>query len=265
MAQAFGKNLISGNASVNDNNDKLQRAISNQQIKAQMHGDFLKIYDDFCYAQSTINGAKNQVHIIFSNFTCYNAPNMPTQWSNSINNATNVITQALNRAKLILPKSDQELRSRLELILEKYKKLNTDFITYHNSGQAWAVCNNAWNTIGNAYKINFGDYNALTSNYNAYTDFLKEKIFRFIVEMTDEYKRIYEIGNRYPDIALTIVMSAFSMALYENAEEVRIKHFYKAIKRTKVIYDDTKVKEVAKFKEVFKDIIAEENVDLEVI
>ena len=53
------------------------------------------------------------------------------------------------------------------------KKLNTDFITYHNSGQAWAVCNNAWNTIGNANKINFGDYNALTSNYNAYTDFLK--------------------------------------------------------------------------------------------
>ena len=108
-------------------------------------------------------------------------------------------------------------------------------------------------------------YEKRTGIKMAYTDFLKEKMFRFIVEMTDEYKRIYEIGNRYPDIALTIVMSAFSMALYENAEEVRIKHFYKAIKRTKVIYDDTKVKEIAKFKEVFKDIIAEENVDLEVI
>ena len=85
---------------------------------------------------------------------------------------------------------------------------------------------------------------------------------RFIVDMTDEYKRIYEIGNRYPDIALTIVMSAFSMALYENATEVKIKHFYKAIKRTKVVYEDTKVKEIARFKEVFKDLIAEENVDL---
>ena len=42
--------------------------------------------------------------------------------------------------------------------------------------------------------------------------------------MTDEYKRVYEIGNRYPDIALTIVMSAFSMALYENQTEV---HRYK--------------------------------------
>lgn len=97
-----------------------------------------------------------------------------------------------------------------------------------------------------------------------YTDFIKEKIFRFIVEMTDEYKRVYEIGNRYPDIALTIVMSAFSMALYENETEVKIKHFYKAIVRTKVIYDDSKVKEIARFKELFKDLIAEENVDLDV-
>ena len=96
----------------------------------------------------------------------------------------------------------------------------------------------------------------------AYTDFIKEKLFRFIVEMTDEYKRIYEIGNRYPDVALTIVMSAFSMALFENATEVKIKHFYKAIRRTKVIYEDSKVKELERFKTVFKDLINEENVDL---
>lgn len=95
-----------------------------------------------------------------------------------------------------------------------------------------------------------------------YTDFLKEKIFGFIVDMTDEYKRIFEIGNRYPDIALTIVMSAFSMALYENSPEVKLKHFYKAICRTKVVYEDSKKKEIERFKEMFKDIIAEENVDL---
>ena len=95
-----------------------------------------------------------------------------------------------------------------------------------------------------------------------YTDFIKEKIFTFIVEMTDEYKRIYEIGNRYPDVALTIVMSAFSMALYENAKEVKIKHFYKAVKRTKVVYEDSKIKELERFKVLFKDLINEENVDL---
>lgn len=98
-----------------------------------------------------------------------------------------------------------------------------------------------------------------------YTDFVREKLFTFIVDMTDEYKRIYEIGNRYPDVALTIVMSAFSMALYENAPEVKIKHFYKAIRRTKVVYEDAKVKEIERFKILFKDLINEENVDLEEI
>ncbi len=106
-------------------------------------------------------------------------------------------------------------------------------------------------------------YEKRTGIKMGYTDFLKEKIFKFIVEMTDEYKRIYEIGNRYPDIALTIVMSAFSMALYENEVEVKLKHFYKAIKRTKVIYEDSKVKEIAKFKEIFKELIVEENLDLD--
>lgn len=95
-----------------------------------------------------------------------------------------------------------------------------------------------------------------------YTDYVKERIFRFLVEMTDEYKRIYEIGNRYPDIALTLVMNAFSIASYENSPIVTIKHFYKAICRTKVVYEDAKQKEIARFKELFKDIIAEENVDL---
>lgn len=95
-----------------------------------------------------------------------------------------------------------------------------------------------------------------------YTDFIKEKIFRFLVQLTDEYKRIYEIGNRYPDVALTLVMSAFSLASYENSPVVKLKHFYKAICRTKVVYEDAKVKEIERFKVLFKDLIEEEQVDL---
>lgn len=95
-----------------------------------------------------------------------------------------------------------------------------------------------------------------------YTDFIKEKIFRFIVNLTDEYKRIYEIGNRYPDIALTLLTNAFSMALFENSKELRIKHIYKAICRTKAVYEDSKEKELINFRETFKDLILEENLDL---
>ena len=96
-----------------------------------------------------------------------------------------------------------------------------------------------------------------------YTDFVKEKIMSFIVEMTDEYKRVYEVASRYPDICLAIVSNAFSYALYDNEPSVKIKHFYKAICNAKNIYEDVKKKEIERFKIEFSDIIKEENVNLE--
>ena len=95
-----------------------------------------------------------------------------------------------------------------------------------------------------------------------YQPFVTEKIMAFIVEMTDEYKRVYEIASRYPDICLTIVSNAFTYALYDNRRIVTIKDFYKAICNARNIYDDVKVKEIERFKEVFKDLIVSEGVDL---
>lgn len=95
-----------------------------------------------------------------------------------------------------------------------------------------------------------------------YTEFITERIMRFIVEMTDEYKRVYEIASRYPDICLTIVSNAFTYALYDNKKSVTIKHFYKAICNAKNIYDDARLKEIERFKIEFADIIKEEGVDL---
>ena len=96
-----------------------------------------------------------------------------------------------------------------------------------------------------------------------YTDFVKERIMKFIVEMTDEYKRVYEVASRYPDICLTILSNAFTYAVYDNEEKVSIKHVYKAICNARNIYEDVKVKEIERFKEVFKDLILEEHLDLE--
>ena len=53
-----------------------------------------------------------------------------------------------------------------------------------------------------------------------YTDFNREKIMLFIVEMTSEYKRVYEVAARYPDVSLTVLANAFSNAVFENAKEV---------------------------------------------
>ncbi|MEG1457282.1 MAG: AAA family ATPase [Bacilli bacterium] len=96
----------------------------------------------------------------------------------------------------------------------------------------------------------------------SYTDFYKEKIFKFIVEMTDEYKRVYEIGNRYPDIALTVLANAFSNATFENRNVLQIKDVYDAIKASKNIYEDVKIKEIANFKIEFKELIEEEKAEL---
>lgn len=95
-----------------------------------------------------------------------------------------------------------------------------------------------------------------------YTDFIKEKLMSFIVEMTDEYKRVYEIASRYPDICLTIISNAFTFALYDNKKSVTLKHFYKAICNAKNIYEDVKIKEIERFKIEFADIIREEGVDI---
>ena len=95
-----------------------------------------------------------------------------------------------------------------------------------------------------------------------YQPFQIEKFMRFIVEMTDEYKRIYEISSRYPDICLTIVANAFTYALYDNEKIVTTKHFYKAICNAKSVYEDVKKKEIEKFKVEFADFIKNENVDL---
>ena len=82
-----------------------------------------------------------------------------------------------------------------------------------------------------------------------YTDFIKEKIVRFIVNMTTEFKRVYEISSRYPDIALVIFRQCFSNAIYENRKTINFKNIYDAIKTTKAVI----VKELISFKEVFED------------
>ena len=93
-----------------------------------------------------------------------------------------------------------------------------------------------------------------------YTDFQKENIMRFIVGMTSEFKRVYEISSRYPDIALVLLRQAFSNAVYENRTTVGFKNIYDAIRFTKVVYPDVIKKELVKFQEQFKDELQAEGV-----
>ena len=94
----------------------------------------------------------------------------------------------------------------------------------------------------------------------AYTDFQKENIMKFIVGMTSEFKRVYEISSRYPDIALVLLRQAFSNAVYENRTTVGFKNIYDAVRFTKAVYPDVIKKELVKFQEMFKDELKAEGV-----
>ena len=92
-----------------------------------------------------------------------------------------------------------------------------------------------------------------------YTPFIQKKIMEFITDITSEYKRIYEIGSRYPDVSLTIIQQAFSNALFDNRSDVNIIDIKKAIMSSKNIYPDVVKKSMPEFDTIFADQIAEYN------
>ncbi len=92
-----------------------------------------------------------------------------------------------------------------------------------------------------------------------YSSYVQRKIMEFITDITSEYKRIYEIGSRYPDVSLTIVQQAFSNALFDNRKEVNIMDVKNAIINSKNIYEDVKKKSEPAFNTMFSDQLADYN------
>lgn len=90
-----------------------------------------------------------------------------------------------------------------------------------------------------------------------YTPFIQKRIMEFITDITSEYKRIYEIGSRYPDVSLTIVQQAFSNALFDNRYNVNIIDFRIAIMNSKNIYQDVIAKSMPIFDQQFAEQIEE--------
>ncbi len=96
-----------------------------------------------------------------------------------------------------------------------------------------------------------------------YTNFVKEMIMKFIVEMTVEYNRVFESASRYPDVCLVILTKAFSFAIFNNTKELKLINIYQAITSTEVVYPDVIKKYKIIFKEKFKDLLEKENTILD--
>ncbi len=92
-----------------------------------------------------------------------------------------------------------------------------------------------------------------------YSPYIQQRIMAFITDITSEYKRIYEIGSRYPDVSLTILQQAFSNALFDNRREVNIIDIREAIINSKNIYPDVIKKNLPEFNKLFEDQIEEYN------
>lgn len=88
-----------------------------------------------------------------------------------------------------------------------------------------------------------------------YSPYIRQKIVSFLTDLTSEYRRIYEIGSRYPDIVLTLLQESFSYAVFDNRNIVNILDVRKAVENTKNVYPDIIKKELPRFDELFKDEI----------
>ena len=91
-----------------------------------------------------------------------------------------------------------------------------------------------------------------------YTPFIQERIMSFLVDITSEYKRVYALGSRYPDVCLTLLKQAFSYTVYDNRPYMDIFDVRKAVENSKNIYPDVIKKELPNFDKMFNDIILEE-------
>lgn len=115
-------------------------------------------------------------------------------------------------------------------------------------------------------KIMMGSIKKIESSTNVkfpYSSWILEEVCNFLVNMTSEYKRVYENGSRYPDVSLALLSKCFTYARFENSDVVTFKHIYLAIKNCTSVYDDVIKKEIPLFKEKFKEWLEKEKVEME--
>ena len=98
-----------------------------------------------------------------------------------------------------------------------------------------------------------------------YNEYVTKMLLESIVSATSEYKRVYGLGAMYPDIAFSVLTAAFSQALFQNRQFVTTLDVYNAIKSSKRIYPDSIIRELAAFREKFKDVVAQEGIQLPIV
>lgn len=95
-----------------------------------------------------------------------------------------------------------------------------------------------------------------------YNNYVANLLMESIVDATSEFKRVYGLSAMYPDVSLSVLSGAFSNALYGNKKEAGVEDVYMAIRNSKRIYPDSRVKECNAFKKKFAELCKTENIIL---
>jgi len=175
-------------------NKKLQSYLSNMDIKAQMHSDFMNIYNDFCFAQKTLGFAGGRSYIAFSNFNTENGVNVPFNYVTELNTAMNTLFQAFNRAMLLIPEQETKFRDALKTILDKYKDLKKLADEYYYNSTALNISTIAWQQIVQEYPfIPIYNYQMLLANQQAYNTYLEKCKTETTTTIDDKTKKLIEL------------------------------------------------------------------------
>ena len=179
---------------INEKNTELEKQLSDRDVRIQMHADFLKIYDDFCFAQNAIGMMGGRSYLIFSNFSTVNGVCLPTVYVNNLNTALNVLCQARNKAKLLFPENEGNLRAAIDNIYNKYKNVTVKVNEYYYSGLAYNSCQIAWSKMPSIGVLH-QDYNLLMNDKKAYDAFLlncRTSVTNEIDKETKELLKLFE-------------------------------------------------------------------------
>mgnify|MGYP001060420410 CR=1 FL=1 len=184
---------------LNKQNERLQIQISEKELKVQMHGDILKIYDECCVAQSKICGFDHLHHIIFSAlFTSTDGKDLDKFYVDDLHTALSLLCQATNRANLLFPKNDIKIRNIIETIYKKSQALSRKADDYLYMGIADNIRDIAWDKISNKFNIPKGNYGDLNNNMeakSAFSEYCKTTTTKEMDDIREELIELFKYDN----------------------------------------------------------------------
>lgn len=138
------------------NNQQMQKMLANRDMMNQTRQSVLDIYNSYFNGFMILTQANGNIAEIFTSDQSY------YRWAQDIENANRDISQAYNRAKLLL--EDDELLCQLSDAQAAFFRLDNAVKSYIFTGIPSQTIGNAWQQFSQQYSVVVGNYIALFQN-----------------------------------------------------------------------------------------------------